>query len=915
MMMAVVTAAARGIVRLVLFTHPREFQRRFGADILNDLAEEIRICGSRGSLAAARAAADAVVDAVAGLRAAPGSDHRLRHVQEDQMRKRTWGLDAWNDVRLGLRGLRRERAFSLSVIATLALGIGVNAAMFGVVDRLLLRGPEHVREPGRVRRLQVALQPPGMDIQRNGWFGYVTYDLLRRQGQSFEAVAAYNVAEDGVILGRGLDARRINRGEATASLFPLLGVTPALGRFYTEREDDTAAPERVVVIGFGLWQQQFGGRSDAIGRSIVLDNATYTIVGVAPKGFTGPDLTRIDVWMPESLVGSRVTSRNWTGSWNASWLSIVVRLKRDVSPERADAEATAIVRRAYVGTDEAKAKATLAVRRLLSTRDGTESMESRVSRWLFAVAGIVLLVSCANVVNLMLAHGIRRRREMAVRLALGAGRGRLVRLLVAESVTLAVAGGAAGLGVAYALGTLMRAWLLPTVEWPSGPVDLRILGVSAAVSLTAGILVGLLPALGASSLDVTTSLKTGVREGGGRRSRSRAALTAVQAALSALLLVGAGLFVVSLERVRAMDLGLQPDRVLTFSTLRTGVGTIADTAERQRERDRRAAFYPMIMERLRQRPDVEAASLTIGLAFNSGFGEDIKVPGRDKIPQLKGGGPHLSAVSADYFRTVGTRIVRGRAFSGADRAGTAPVAIVNETMAATLWPNEDAIGKCFSVGRSSACAGIVGIAANTRHFKLREDESMSFYVPFGQEQNIGGTQLLVRPRGDARSVLAAVRQEVVALDPTILFVNAGLLQDRVEPQMRPWRLGATMFSLMGVLALVVAAVGLYSVMSYDVTQRTHEIGVRMALGARPADVMRLVVRGGLALAAGGVVVGFGLALGAARLVEPLLFETSPRDPAVFAVVAATLTTMAVLATVLPAVRARRVNPAEAMRVE
>ena len=386
---------------------------------------------------------------------------------------RTWVWDAWNDVRLGVRGFMRERTFSGSVIATLALGIGVNAAMFGVVDRLLLRGPEHVREPERVRRIQIALQPPGRDVQRNGWFGYVTYDALRREAQSFDAVAAYSVAENGAILGRGLDARRINRGEATASLFPLLGATPALGRFYTEREDNTSAPEPVVVIGFSLWQRDFGGRRDVIGKSITIDNSAFTIVGVAPRGFTGPDFTRVDVWMPESLVGRQVTSRNWTGSWNSSWLSIVVRLKPDVSSERADAEVTAIFRRAYTGSDDVKAKATLAVRPLHYTRDGHESMESRVSTWLFAVSGIVLLVSCANVVNLVLAHGIRRRREIAVRVALGAGRSRVVRLLVAEAVTLAAAGGAAGLAVAYVLGTLMRQWLIPNVEWPSGPARQR----------------------------------------------------------------------------------------------------------------------------------------------------------------------------------------------------------------------------------------------------------------------------------------------------------------------------------------------------------------------------------------------------------------------------------------------------------
>ena len=291
------------------------------------------------------------------------------------------------------------------------------------------------------------------------------------------------------------------------------------------------------------------------------------------------------------------------------------------------------------------------------------------------------------------------------------------------------------------------------------------------------------------------------------------------------------------------------------------------------------------------------------------------MPGRETIPQLKGGGPFLNVVGQDFFRTVGTRIIRGRAFLSSDRAGTAPVAIVNETMAATLWPNEDAIGKCFTVGQSPACAEVVGIAADTRRFKLREDAAMSFYIPIGQEQGISGTQLLVRPRGDANQVLAEVRKTLLSLDSTIIFVNAGVLQDRVEPQVRPWQLGATMFSLMGVLALIVAGVGMYSVLSYLVTHRSHEIGVRMALGARPTDIAQLVVREGLALAAGGIVIGFGLAIVGGGLVEPLLFDTSPREPLVFAVVALTLMTMAALATLVPAARARRVNPADAMRTE
>ena len=828
---------------------------------------------------------------------------------------RTWLLDAWQDVRLGVRGFVRERMFSTSVIFTLALGIGLNAAMFGVVDRLLLTGPAHIRDSGRVYRLQIASQPAGRDIQRSGRFGWVVYDELRRNARSFEGVSAYTVSEENMVLGRGLGARRINCGEATAEFFSLLGVSPAVGRFFTVQEDDPVAPARVAVLGYGLWQQEFAGRPDAVGQTVALDNNTYTVIGVAPRGFSGPDLTRVDVWLPASLLAPLRRPKGWTTSWNSWWLSIVVRLKPDLSTDQADADATAVYQRAYAGTADDMRKATVATRPLVTDVHGLDAMESRVSTWLFAVAGIVLLVACANVINLVIARAIRRRPEMAVRSALGANRGRLIRLLVAENLTLAIAAGGAGLAVAYGVGTVIRAWLIPNVEWQAGPVDGRVFTASMAIALMTGLVIGVLPALRRGAADVAGALKAGAREGGGRRSRTRSALTVAQAALSAMLLVGAGLFVVSLDRVRGLDLGLQPDRVLIFGVSRTPVAGIADETDRQRERARRTSFYPMVIERLKLRPDVEAASLAIGLAFSSGFGDDIRVPGRDTIPQLKGGGPFISAVTPDYFRTVGTRLVRGRSFTMEDRAGSPPVAIVNQTMAHTLWPGDDAIGKCFHISQSPACTEIVGIAVDTAQWKLKEDESMAFYIPFGQEQNIGGTQLLVRPRGDAGTVLSAVRQELIALDPSITYVRASVLQDRVDPQIRPWKLGAMMFSLMGVLALAVAAVGLYSELAYFVTHRTHEIGVRMALGARPSDVARLVMRGGLALAMGGVVLGFGFALIAAKLIEPLLFDTSPRDPTVFLVVALVLVGTAIVATIIPAARARRVNPVDALRID
>ena len=910
-MLSIVIRLVRAIVRAMLLVHSRDFRRRFGPDILDAVGRDLEEAGRDGVPAVASTALRAIVDALFGLRVRSGD---ARNTLTSQALA-TWWRGTAQDVRFGSRTLRREWSFSLAVIATLALGIGVNAAMFGVVDRLVLRGPDHVRDQERVRRVIRIRHSPGMDVEHTGWFPYAAYDTFRQHAQSFEQVAAYSVVERTTVLGQGLEARQITRGEATASLFPLLGVAPAAGRFYTEREDDTAQPEHVVVLGDSLWNSEFGRRPDVVGQSVLLDNVSYTVVGVAPKGFTGPDLVPVDVWMPESLLGRNRLFPSWTTGWNGSWLSLVVRLKPDVSPEQADAEATALFRQAYVGSDDVKRSSTLSVRSLRSDRNGEEPLESRVSTWLLAMSGIVLLVACANVVNLLLARAIQRSREVATRLAIGAGRGRIVRLLVVEVVMLAAVGGGAGVAIAYALGAYIQTQLLPSVDWTGGPVDWRVLGVCALVSIVLGLAVGLLPALRSTAADISTSLRSSARGGGATRSRTRTALTIAQAALSTALLIGAGLFVASLERVRAMDLGLQPDRVLTIGVRRAGIAPGTAEDDRKREAARRATFYRDVVDQLAGRPDVESASLTLGLPFWTAFGNSIEVPGRDTIPQLKGGGPYLSAVTPDYFKTVGTRIVRGRGFTSADRAGSARVSIVNETMARVLWPGDDAIGKCFRIGDWPGCAEVVGIAADTRRFQLREDEAMSFYIPFGQEQNIGGTTLLVRPRGDATAVIPAMRQLLMGLDPSITFVDIARLQDRVEPQVRPWMLGATMFSLMGVLALVVAAVGLYSVISYLVTHRTQEIGVRMALGAAPAQVAQLFLRGGLALAVAGVAIGFAAALAASRFVEPLLFDTSSRDPRVFLAVAAALLTVALVAAVVPAARASRVNPAEAMRQE
>ena len=839
--------------------------------------------------------------------------------REQSMRFRESIESLVQDVRYALRGLRREPTFTAFVIGTLALGMGANAAMFSVADRLLLRGPQYVQHPSQLSRLYMKVQPRGMKEVQTGTFGYAMYAAMRNNATSFAGVSGYTINSKSITLGHGASARLLTLGESTADLFPLLGVTALRGRFFTEAEDNTNAPEHVVTIGYGIWQREFGGSDDVIGKTITLGDEPYRIVGVAPKGFTGPELAAVDVWMPLSIRMQTVV-KDWTHSWNWQALAVVARVKPGVTVTYAAGDAMLAYHHAYTGTDTSEAAATLGLAPIGYSRDGVEPAEAIVSRWLLGVAVIVLLIACSNVINLLLARAVRRRREVAVRLALGAGRARLFRLRLIEGLLLAGGGGLAGLVVALVTGGVVRSVLLPDVEWPSSTVDARVIAFSALVSLFVGVVVTLVPAIRPSTLDLTAALKSGVRDGGGRRVNLRATLTVAQAALSVVLLVGAGLFVMSLHRVRTIDLGIQPDRVLVVDISWQRASTLSDRADRAAEELRRVNFFPIALDRVRALAGVERASLTVGLPFGNEFRQGMRVQGMDSMPKLNGRGPTVSAVGADYFETVGTRVRQGRSFSSSDRAESEPVAIVSAAMAATAWPGQDPLGKCIYSGENhtfdkTQCARVVGVAADANQSALREPAMMHYYLPFGQETGIGGTDLLVRPRGNATVVAEQIRRELTQLDPSITLVETALMQETIDSQSRSWTLGASMFSLMGVLALIVAAMGLYSVMSYLIAQRTHEIGVRLALGAQSRDIVGLVVFSSLGMATLGVALGLGFSLAAGKFLEPLLFDTSPRSPIVLAGVAVVLIGVALLASVVPAIRAKRVDPMLALRTE
>ncbi len=546
--------------------------------------------------------------------------------------------------------------------------------------------------------------------------------------------------------------------------------------------------------------------------------------------------------------------------------------------------------------------------------NGVEPAEFGVARMLWGMALVVLLIAATNIANLLLARAARRRRELGVRVALGAGRARLAGMLFGEAAMLAVLSGVAGIAVAYWGGALIRRTLLPTVVWVGPPVDAGVLICTAAAVLGTTLVVGVIPALRATKGDPIGALRSGTSQSGTEHRRTRATLQIAQAALSIVLLFTAGLFVRNLLDVRALDLGMQPDRVLVANVFYPS-GPVRSVAEADSVTAVEHARFRRLVEQVRHLPGVEDAGVAIGLPFYSQMGVSLRIPGRDSLLAAPGGGPWVNAVTPDYFKTVGTALLRGRRFSSADHEGSEPVVIVNAVMARTFWPAEDPLGKCLIIAEGPGCARVVGVVADVHQWRLREDPPMEYYVPMGQERRIGGPLLLVRPTGNADAFAATLHVALAGYAPAARGIRVKSLETSLDPQVRPWRVGAQMFGLFGLLALSVAALGLFSVVSYLVAQRTHELGVRIALGAGNGQIMTFVLRGGLAAAATGIAVGIAASFAVAPALQPYLFDGTARDPRVLAVVAGVLFATTLLAGLAPSWRACRIDPTIALRAD
>ncbi|HYV95951.1 MAG TPA: ABC transporter permease [Gemmatimonadaceae bacterium] len=903
----------------------RGFRRLFrlertGADVDRSVDDEIafhfdmtiRDLVARGiSPADARAEAERRFGNLGDARARMATLDRQRLAHD---RRAAWWSAFAQDLHYAIRSLRARPVFAATVIATLGLGIGANAAMFGIVDRLLFRTPHYLVDAGRVHRVFLARMSNGRErITQN-----LTYRRLLEIDSLttgvFDKTAGYFIANTAV--GSGIESGEQTVFGASATFFELFNAPPAAGRYYGRSEDDLPSGAPVVVLAYSYWQRAYGGRADVVNRTLDIGSGKFTIIGVAPPGLAEefgdkPPIAFIPITRMALVLFGNESVPDYYKSHSIGWVSLLARRKPGISAEQATAALTTAYQRSYMmeladaprmaPVDRVKPRGIAAP--IVRERGPQASQDTRVATWLEGVAAIVLLIACANVANLLLARAVQRRREIAVRLALGIGRARLFTQLLTESLVLATLGGFAGLAIAQWGGAALRVAFLPRASWAASLFDARTFVFTLAVSLIAGTLSGLAPALYSGRSDLAAALKAGVREGTLHRSRMRVSLLVLQGALSVVLLVGAGLFVRSLLNVRAVHMGYDVDHIVYVSTELRGTPLTPSQS---------AALKEQQLARVLAIPGVERAARALTVPFWMTINGDFRFEGMDTSAAWRREITR-QAGSADFFATMGTRIVRGRGFERTDTRNAERVIVVSEALAKAAWPDKDPLQQCVRMGSDTApCRRVVGIAENITLGSITQPEGLHYYLPIDQiGEGAGGVFVRVRGRGEAQ--LENIRRALQAIMPGASYVNVTSLSSIVAPQIKSFRLGATMFVVFGALALGLAAVGLYSVIAYGVTQRQHELGVRVALGARRDQIVSLILRQGMTLGVAGVALGAAAALVAAKSIRPLLFDVSPFDPLVYSGVVGVLLATALAACVLPARRAARVDPNVALR--
>ncbi|MEJ7810530.1 MAG: ABC transporter permease [Gemmatimonadaceae bacterium] len=810
------------------------------------------------------------------------------------------------DLRYGLRALARSRGFTAVAVLTLALGIGGNTAVFSLVNAALLRPAPVVRDAGSL----VWISNVWRDVGRLTEVSYPTYQDLRAGTRSFSSMAAY--ATTSFSIRAGDEPYRADGQLVSANYFTVLGVTPALGRSFLAEEDSAPGTHPVAVISHRLWQDRFAGDAGIVGRAVTINGQPFTIVGVAPARFFGMELPKpADLWLPAMMQAQAMpSSDNLLTERRALRFYVIGRLGANATVDGARADVQTVARRMAADHPDERKELGMTLSPVQgAVHPGDRRDVGPLTVLPTAVTAIVLLIACANVANLLLGRAASRRREVGIRLALGASRGRLVRQLLTESLILALLGAGAGILLSF-WGTDL---LLSAVEAPIAfdlTPDARVLGVTLALAVFTGVLFGLVPALAASRPDVVPALKDDATRGGARRTRLQGAFVVAQVALSLVLLVSAGLLVRSLRKANDVDIGFAARRHVV--TLSFDLALQGYTPERARD------FYTRLLERADGMPGVRSASYATVIPLSGRVMGDGFVPldgaGANDEPRET---TNYSEVGPGFHTTLGIPLRAGREFTTGDRLGAPGVAIVSEEFARRHWPGGSALGKRIrATARDAVPLEVVGIAKDIKIDELNESPRSFVYLPQLQSTAAaGGVSLVVRAAADGAALLAPLRAEAKAMDPDMPVYGVMTYDDVIRQRLDSKRAGSTLLSVFGSLALLLAAIGMYGVMAYGVAQRTREIGLRMALGARERDVLSLVVGDGLRLAGIGIALGLVLSFGATRALSSVLLGISATDGVTFAAGAALLATVAAVASYLPARRAAGVDPIVALRSE